>query len=521
MKAIRKTIAESWTPLQKQTRLSIYNRFKHYCETATDDDDFYRIIYPDIPAWALAFIDDGVGKPLFLSRWQCEFVKLQERAKIIWAQCSRKVGKSTVMGILSAHDICGPKVERIAVFAPTHGQKFVFENTRTFLKSSPYLFDTFITNDNADRIDAKNGSVINNRSVSQNTGGQTVRGEFATKILVDEIQSIEKPILTQIIQPIIADAYSEKTAYYIGTPNNDVNPELEADWDRHVAKSKVNLDYAYFTVDCWQGIEEGCIDRGYILDQKESIPRSDFMMEYEAKFPETSQRFYSKDLLESCADKDLHFGGDPKPGHQYVMAIDWAKYLNNTHIVVGEFNPRTIRMNVVNWIMFNPKEKKVDYEVQVENALRLFWRYNVSWICPDSTTSQDAILELLKMGTDKYNGVPIERIYGYDRDKDRDDQVLGYKATTGKNDEMHRNHRQQMTKGRFRVPNQRPKEARFYARFLDEHHHLHVKHVSGSQYIRLEEQKGHDKDLAVTCAMLSLYLKEKDRKPASFAVAGW
>lgn len=521
IKAIRDTVAESWTPVQLQTRMGIYERFRHYCQEATDDEDFYRLIYPDLPAWALAFLDDGVGKPLFLSRWQCEFIKLEERAKIIWAQCSRKIGKSTVMGVLSAHDICGPKVERIAIFAPTHGQDFVFEDTRKFLKSSPYLSEIFIANDNADRIDAKNGSIINNRSVSQNTGGQTARGEFATRILVDEIQSIQKPILTQIIQPIIADAYSEKTAYYIGTPNNMVNPELESDWNRHVDRSKTDIEYAYFVVDCWRGIEEGCITEKYVRDQKEDLPRSEFQMEYEAKFPDTSQRFYPKALLEGCIDTKLHFGGEPRPGMQYAIAIDWAKYLNNTHIVVGEFHPKTLRMNVVDWTMFNPKERKVDYEEQVEEALRLFWHWNVTWICPDSTSTQDAIIELLRNGSDTYPGIPTARFYGYDPDKDRDAQTLGYKATIQKNDEMHRNHRQQMVKGRIKVPNQNPKEERFFARFVDEHHNLQVKNVSGSQYIRLEEGRGHDKDLAVTMGMLSLYLKERDKRPASFGIAGW
>ena len=187
IRAIRDTIAESWTPLQKRTRIEIYERFRHYCEVATDEDDLYRLLYNDVPAWTLCFLNDGVGKPLFLSKWQCEFVELEKRAKFIWTLCSRKVGKSTVLGVKLAHDVCGPDIERIAIFAPTHSQDFVYENVRKFLKSSPYLFENFIANDNADRIDAKNGSVINNRSVSQNTGGASVRGEFATKVLVDEI----------------------------------------------------------------------------------------------------------------------------------------------------------------------------------------------------------------------------------------------------------------------------------------------------------------------------------------------
>jgi len=488
---------------------------------ATDEDDLYRLLYNDVPAWTLCFLNDGVGKPLFLSKWQCEFVELEKRAKFIWTLCSRKVGKSTVLGVKSAHDVCGPDIERIAIFAPTHSQDFVYENVRKFLKSSPYLFENFIANDNADRIDAKNGSVINNRSVSQNTGGASVRGEFATKVLVDEIQSIEKSILNQIIQPIVADAYSDKTVYYIGTPNNMTNPDLEADWERHKARSKTNLDYAYFVVDCWRGIEEGCINAQYIRDQQEDLPRPDFQMEYEAKFPDTSQRFYTMQMLEDCVDTKYHFLDGPRPGYTYIMAVDWAKYLNNTQIVVGEVDLRNLHLSYCEWYMFNPKERKVDYEEQVDKVLELFWKFNVSWICPDSTSTQDAIIELLKNGTENHDGIPLPRFYGYDRDKNTDAQNLGYKATLQKNDEMHRNHRQQLVKGRISIPNQRPRERRFYERWVDEHHNLHVKNVSGSQHIRLVEGPGHDKDLAVTCAMLSLFLKERDKKPALMDIVGW
>jgi hypothetical protein len=86
---------------------------------------------------------------------------------------------------------------------------------------------------------------------------------------------------------------------------------------------------------------------------------------------------------------------------------------------------------------------------------------------------------------------------------------------------MWRNHKQQMTAGRIRTPTIGVTEERFITIFEKEHHELQAVPMLNSQYYRLEEQAGGSKDLAVTAAMLSLFLERFDKTPPSMYIAKW
>jgi hypothetical protein len=461
---------------------------------------------------------------MFLAKWQIDFSEIVNKFRYVWALTSRKAGKSTLLASKMCHYLCGSQRHRISGFAPTHGQDFVYDRARQFLVRSPYLFNRFVKNENADQTDMVNGSAYINRSISMTTKGSTARGEYGDIVYVDEVQEIDKATKNKIIFPIIADAYSEKKIIMIGTPNVYRDPELEATWNGWVKRTATNPIYSTYVVDCWRAIEEGCLNEDYVKEQQtgpNSLTPDEFAMEYEARFPDTSARWFPLRVLHQCRSSRT-FIEKPRPGKIYAIAVDWAKYYNRTQILVGEIDPQTAVMTYAHWVEFDPKREIVDYERQVAEVKRIFWRYDCSWICPDTTTTQDVLVDML-FQKDEWGAIPKASFYTEEPDEKPRSEVIrwGYKATTVRNYEMWRNHKQQMVKGRVRVPVDGPLEALFWSKWEREHHELQAVAQQNNQYYRLEEQPGGSKDLAVAAAMLSLYLTKYDKMPASICVGGW
>jgi len=504
--------------------MEIAERLKTLIETSNDDGDFYDRTWRDFPVWTLAFLDDDYQRPMFLAKWQIDFANIIDAHRYIWAFTSRKAGKSTLLASKMAHYLCGPERHRISGFAPTHRQDFVYDRARQFLVRSPYLFNHFIENENADQTDMVNGSTFINRSISLTTKGSTARGEYGDIVYVDEIQEIEKRIKNQIIFPIVADAYSEKKIIMMGTPNAYRDPEIEATWNGWNDKSKGNDIYATFRVDCWRAIDEGCLSKEYVLEQQKgpnSLSPDEFKMEYEALFPDTSARWFPISVLHGLRTNRA-FIDKPRPNRLYAMSVDWAKYNDRTQILVGEVDRDTGNMTYCYWQMYDPRRQTIDYEWQVEEVKRIFWLFDCEWICPDTTSIQDVLVELLFMDRDQ-RAIPKTAMYTEEADdKPRSDvHKWGYKASTARNFEMWRNHRQQMHRGRLHVPCEGPYEDAFWRLYEKEHHELIATPVQSSQFYRLEEPQGGSKDLAVAAAMLSLYLERFDKTPATASVGGW
>jgi hypothetical protein len=155
--------------------------------------------------------------------------------------------------------------------------------------------------------------------------------------------------------------------------------------------------------------------------------------------------------------------------------------------------------------------EKIDYEKQVAIVKDMYWDYGCTWLCPDATSTQDAIIRMLVTGD---RPIPEGSIY---MTGDR----LGYCATDVLNDQMWRNHRQQMIKGRIRVPAEGALEKRFSEVWKREHNELDAKMIRNGQLVKLEEPKNGYKDLAVASAMLSLLIQKYDESKPCMDLVGW
>jgi hypothetical protein len=237
----------------------------------------------------------------------------------------------------------------------------------------------------------------------------------------------------------------------------------------------------------------------------------EFAMEYEARFPDIGSRFFDSEILAACVDRDLSFREEGLKQHEYVMAVDWATYVNKTQIVVAEYDDTTKTMRYVFWREINPKVNRIDYENQIEIVKNVFWKYSCSWICPDATSNQDALIRMLVSGN---NPIPEGFIY---KTNDR----LGYCASDVLNDQMWRNHKQQMVKSRLRVPSNGTRELLFRESFRKEHNELDVKIIRNGNMIKLVEPDHGYKDLAIACGMLSLYIQIRERGKPYYGMENW
>lgn len=511
---MRDVINSSRTRIQHRTRKSIFFRLIKYVEDSETDEEFYARAWKDFPVWCLAFLNDDSGNPFFLALWQINYARLMDEKKYVWALCSRKVGKSTLLALKNLHDMCGNIPKRIICFAPTKKQDYVFEKMNKYLSESDYLYRVFgqtgsIT---ADYIRLPNGSSCENRTIGLQTKGELIRGEYGDIVTVDEVQKIEDIVMHQVIKPIIADAYSEKKFRIIGTPNLYTNPNLEKNWNEWVANSeKKNTEYGVMHVDWKRGVKEGAIDEQYVRGEKEIMPPEEFAMEYEARFPAQAGRYFPLSLLMEAIDPELEFKFVKRPNCDYVMAVDYAAFANRTQILVGEYDYEKKQLRYVDWLELDPKREKIDYEVQIEIIKDMFWKYDCSWICPDATSTQDALMRMLIMSP---NGIPTGRIY-------QTGERLGYVATDVLNDMMWKNHKQQLTRRRIKIPGTGSESQKFLEKWAREHNELNVKHIRNGNLIKLEEPKTGYKDLAITSGMLSLYIPTVERSKASFDIIGF
>jgi len=524
---IKEIVGQSTTEIQRQTREEIFSHLIQIITTAKDDDHLYYLLWKDFPVWCTVFIDDDSGEPIFPARWQIQFNELIDKHNYVWALTTRKCGKSTILSLKVAHYLCGPQPKRIGGFAPTHGQDFVFQKVRRFLATSPYLYYKFIEqggNLSSRSITTNNGSELINRSISITTGGSSIRGEYGDIVYVDEVQEVDQQIMDTVVLPMLADAYSRKQLIMVGTPNLYKNPHIQKRWNEWMEKAAEDPEYVAFTISWQEAVAEGCMNKKWIEDQKELMSSDDFAMEYEAKFPDTSLRFFPMNLLESLTFNPVSnvFYKDPKPEYIYIMAVDWAKHHDMSEILIGGYDRQKNKIHYCEWIELDPRKQKIDYEEQVEMVKKYFFHYDCKWICPDSTSAQDVLMEKLMTQTEH---PPIPKAYIYHQetsDKPLSDVTRwGYKASDVSNWEMWSNHKQQMVKGRLSIPRNGPREERFYLKYLEQHHNLQARPIRSGALIKLEEKRGEYKDLAVTAAMMSLYLKGMDKPPASFYFGMW
>ncbi len=517
----------SITQTQFDFRKDTIARINQYTRNSTSEEHLYAKLLNDFPTWVATLLNGDHGKPIILAPWQVEYADMMNAYRSTWAMACRKVGKSTLLSAWVLYKACKDR-KRIICYAPTWGQDFVYKDILRFFKESEFLQEKYITGGGSltkTFTELSNGSEIVNRTIGIQSKGELTLGEKADIITVDEIELIEKPVFVGIIRPILIDTYSEKNLALIGTPKLDANPILDQDWENWQKCTDVRCPHIWegeqqtcpecgtqrvrstLAVDYLRGIEEGCVDKMAIESQMLDMTEDEIDMWFRARFPSEADRFYPRASMWECGDEKLDFITRGLPGRKYGIAVDWAQHVDRTEILVADIDDDLKAMTYVGWWRFDPKKNKASPEAQVEFVKGIFHDFRAQWIIVDATNTQDQYIRLLTSGV---SPVPPARFHKDEKNR------LGYIASGERNYDMHLNHKRQILRGAIKVPKQRP----FIDKWVNQHVQLQASSVHSGRYIKLKEPRNGFKDLAITSAMLSLYLLNP-ASPAFMGLSTW
>jgi hypothetical protein len=517
-KQIIKLIQTATTEPQYLMRLKIYHRLVRHFDLSTTNAELHGRLLEDFPAFCAYYLTDDEGNPLLLAPWQLEwFEQVQDKRKSMTFAC-RQTGKSTVHAAYILWDALRNNFRHWNCISPTKGQDQVYRRVRRHLEDNPILYNEYVAGEgvvNWDRIELKNGARFDNLTIGLASKGELIRGGSGS-VVVDECQRLEREMFHVIVAPFLLSAYGDKRLMLLGTPNLKWNPELGKmveEWDGKADRIVYRLGWE-------RGVDEGCVKFEEIIEWMSRMTSDEIDMEFNAKFPTESGRYFPHGLLVSCASgaignyslyTDATLPHAPERG--FVMAVDWARLHDRTEIIIAE--PIDGRLHVVYWKRLDPKDGILDWPLQVDIVKELFHRAGCWKLIPDFSAGQDKLLPYFTEGA---NPIMKPQIWHPPDNRDK----TGYVASDASNDEMWKNHRAVMSMGKFIIPRGTGTgdegdelTQKFYSEFITQHNQLESKMVgTHKQYIQLNEIKNAFKDLAFACAMLSLTIRRQMSKPS-------
>lgn len=217
-----------------------------------------------------------------------------------------------------------------------------------------------------------NGSITKFLSTES---GDTLRGDSAHLIVVDEAAMIEDEVWDNILRPMLSDTNGK--AIIISTPRG-LNNWFHRLYQR--GKDPAYQDYESFK---FPSSSNPHIMPTEIDEVRHTLPADVFKQEYLAEFLEDGGIVFKN--VELCVAGELE---EYQQGHQYVCAWDIAKHSDFSCIVVMDVD----QQHVVYFDRFN----RVDYALQIERVNKITTQYHAALII-DSTGVGDPILEQLKI----------------------------------------------------------------------------------------------------------------------------
>lgn len=221
----------------------------------------------------------------------------------------RQMGKTTIVGLFCIFTAVQKDNFIILVIAPTERQaNNFFLRVKEIIENSGLTRD-LIENATLTEIKLKNGSVI--KAVTTGDDGRGIRGLTADLIILEESSYIKSSIVQTVIMPMIASKGDKGKLIQIGTPFNK----------NHFYEASMSDIYAVHQYDY---THNPLFSKEFIQEQKENMSSLEFAMEYEAKFIDDTDSYFSRDLIMGCV-KEYETGVTPFHKNEYVLGVDFAR----------------------------------------------------------------------------------------------------------------------------------------------------------------------------------------------------
>jgi len=552
---------------------------------------FHTECLSDYELFCLAYIRLDNNLPMFSSPWQSEAAKFIEEYEIVSGLMSRKVGKSAFMTSYIPFRMINNAPEHVVVFAPTTKQLMVMDDLYRAIKTSDFLKGEWIVlhgpMDKKGKLgreeiifarDWGTGSCWSDviaLNLSQNTEGETKRGQKGTFFLVDEQQMVKEDILTTVINPMMSDAYSDKKMVKFGTPNLSVNPRADIRW-----RDEVESDEVYILNYDWvDGLVQGCLKEKYMMRvfKEHGIPcpfgtkmgicgkrmlkegaRYDevgnkvvypgdesydsawqcddsceyfnkFIEEHGAKFGKYMNQTFPDDVMQDVGDEKLRWHIAGVAGEKYILSADVGVLQFPTQIGVFRIDSGEVdRLTMVYYKEIPPLSVAKDMEVEdnpsydptIEEIKKISRLFNsnggeiVQYYI--DVTNQLQLAKALVTGRD---ALPRSRVFQNDTSKNKG--VYGVWNSGPYNHMMKAHYQKMLINRRMKTPILDP----FWSKFIREHKEIVVKPTEDGRYIKYAPPKGKTFqgtiDIVDMFSMASLYLLDEsvNRPSKSIVIA--
>lgn len=223
-------------------------------------------------------------------KYQKDFLNeciINKRVAGLWP---RQSGKSTSVAAFCLYVAITKPNQTILLVAPTQRQSGeLYKRIREFINVDPRIFN-YVTKYTATEVRFKNGSRI--ISLPAGPEGNTIRGITADGIVEEEAGYLKGNIHTKVLTPMIAA--TNGWIIKIGTPFSKGH--------FHESCYGEGSKYKLFYINYEDVIREGLYDKEFIDQQKRELTDIEFQTEYEAKFIDILDSYFSADLIDSCID---------------------------------------------------------------------------------------------------------------------------------------------------------------------------------------------------------------------------
>jgi len=209
---------------------------------------------------------------------------LEDPSKNIIVCAARRVGKSLVMANKALwYAFCHPGTSTLIVASTQRQSMLMFDKLLEYISSSPLLEESVVRKTRT-LLSFTNGSRIVALPCGKN--GQTIRGENAHLVIVDEAAFVPEDVILSVMMPMLST--TDGTIIMLSTP-----------WD------KSHFFYRAFNMSIWskykfKTADNPMVKKEYLEQQLEMLGERRFRQEYLAEFIDDENTYFPANVLRSC-----------------------------------------------------------------------------------------------------------------------------------------------------------------------------------------------------------------------------
>lgn len=242
----------------------------------------------------------------------------------------RQTGKTSTIAIRAIHHaFSNPKTLTLVVSPSLRQSMIMFDRILDYTYSSELLAGS-VSRKTRTVVELTNGS----RIVALPCSANLLRGYTAHMVVVDEAAFLDDTIITSILFPMLAT--TKGSLILLSTP-----------WGKQNYFYRAFMDPAFSTHKI-PSTECPLISEEFLEEQRRSMTKAAFAMEFEAEFIEEATAYFPMELIKSCVDPDLEIRHDleavDSPPGDYFGGLDLGKIQDYSVLAVASAKGETIEL---------------------------------------------------------------------------------------------------------------------------------------------------------------------------------